>query len=74
MTIGYENPGDDAILPRAWDHIGTLVRDADGDGVLSARDVMRHMGFLGLADEPLSVHGHVRLRIYRWRAAPRRAR
>lgn len=74
VTIGYENPGDDAILPRAWDHIGTLVRDSDGDGVLSARDVMRHMGFLGLADEPLSVHGHVRLRIYRWRAAPRRAR
>ncbi len=71
VTIGYENPGDDAELPRTWDHIGTLVRD-DGDGVLSARDVMRHMGFMGLSDEPLSVHGHVRLRIYRWRAAPGR--
>lgn len=72
VTIGYANPGDDAILPRAWDHIGTLVRDADGDGLLSAGDVLRHMGFLGLSDEPLSVHGHVRLRVYRWRAAPRR--
>lgn len=71
VTIGYENPGDDAELPRTWDHIGTLVRDADGDGVLSTRDVLRHMGFEGLVDEPLSVHGRVRLRVYRWLAAPR---
>jgi hypothetical protein len=74
VTIGYENPGDDAQLPRAWDHIGTLVRDADGDGVLSAGDVLRHMGFLGLADQPMSVHGHVRLRVYRWRSAHRHGR
>ncbi len=71
VTIGYENPGDDAQLPRTWDHIGTLVRDADGDGVLSAGDVLRHMGLPGLADQPLAIHGHVRLRVYRWRAAPR---
>jgi hypothetical protein len=72
VTIGYENPGDDAELPRAWDHIGALVRDADGDGVLSSGDIVRHMSFDGLSDDPLSVHGHVRLRVYRWRAAPRR--
>jgi hypothetical protein len=72
VTIGYENPGDDAELPRAWDHIGALVSDADGDGVLSIRDVVRHMSFDGLADDPLSAHGHVRLRVYRWRSAPRR--
>ena len=71
VTIGYENPGDDAELPRAWDHIGTLVRDADGDGVLGVGDILRHMGFEGLADQALSVHGHVRLRVYRWRRAPR---
>ncbi len=72
VTIDYENPGDGAALPRAWDHIGALVRDDDGDGVLSSGDVLRHMGFLGLTDQPLRVHGHVRLRVYRWRASPRR--
>jgi hypothetical protein len=71
VTIGYENPGDDAELPRAWDHIGALVRDADGDGVLSLGDIVRHMSFDGLSDDPLSRHGHVRLRVYRWRSAPR---
>jgi hypothetical protein len=66
VTIGYENPGDDALLPRAWDHIGTLVRD-DGDGFLDGGDLLRHMSTEGLDDEPLSAHGHVRLRVYRWR-------
>jgi hypothetical protein len=72
VTIDYENPGDAADLPRAWDHIGTLVADADGDGVVSSGDVVRHMSFMGLSDDPLRVHGHVRLRVYRWRAPPRR--
>lgn len=72
VTIGYENPGDDALLPRAWDHIGAVVSDADGDGVLSAGDVVRHMSTAGLADEPLASHGRVRLRLHRWRERGRR--
>lgn len=67
VTIDYASPGDDALLPRAWDHIGALVSDADGDGVLSTGDVVRHMSTMGLADEPLAHHGSVRLRVYRWR-------
>jgi hypothetical protein len=35
--------------------------------VLGADDLVRHMGLRGLVDEPLARHGHVRLRIWRWR-------
>jgi hypothetical protein len=67
LTIDYLGPGDDAELPRPWDHIGALVSD-DGDGVLDGGDVLRHMGMLGLVDEPLRDHGRIRLRVHRFRA------
>lgn len=66
VTIDYLGPGDDAALPRPWDHIGALVAD-DGDGVLDGDDVLRHMGMLGLVDEPLRDHGRIRLRVHRFR-------
>lgn len=66
LTIDYGGEGDDALLPRAWDHIGALVRD-DGDGVLDGGDVLRHMGLMGLVDEPLTAHGPIRLRLFRFR-------
>jgi len=71
VTIDYaDDPGH--ALPRAWDHIGALVEDGKGangaaNGVLDGADVMRHMGFRGLHDEPLASQGPIRLRIWRWR-------
>jgi hypothetical protein len=58
-------------LPRPWDHVGALLEDRGpggrADGVLGPEDLVRHMGLRGLVDEPLARHGHVRLRIWRWR-------
>jgi len=71
VTIDYaDDPGN--ALPRAWDHIGALVEDGrgpngKGDGILGGADVMRHMGFRGLHDEPLASQGAIRLRVWRWR-------
>jgi len=66
VTIDYADDPD-AALPRAWDHIGALVRD-DGDGVLSPNDTLRHMGGRGLEDSAL-VHGvPMRVVVWRWRA------
>lgn len=70
LAIDYADDPD-GQLPRAWDHIGALLRD-DGpegrpDGVLGPEDLLRHMGRRGLMDEPLARHGSVRLRIWRWR-------
>jgi len=57
------------LLPRAWDHIGALVRDADQGrrGVLDGADLLRHMGRRGLTDAPLTTQGAIRLRIWRWK-------
>lgn len=57
------------MLPRAWDHIGTLVSDAEGPGRghLDGQDILRHMGRRGLTDQPLTAQGRIRLRIWRWR-------
>lgn len=62
------------MLPRAWDHIGTLVSDAEGEGAgfLDGADILRHMGRRGLTDQPLTAQGQIRLRIWRWRASTRR--
>ncbi|MCU0676899.1 MAG: hypothetical protein MUE69_29435 [Myxococcota bacterium] len=68
-------------LPRPWDHVGAVLEDRGpevpgrrgqpptgrADGILGADDLVRHMGLRGLVDEPLARHGHVRLRIWRWR-------
>ena len=82
LRFGHEvRPGDllaidyaddpDGQLPRPWDHVGAVLEDRgpDGhaDGVLGPDDLVRHMGLRGLVDEPLARHGHVRLRIWRWR-------
>ncbi|MEZ4410317.1 MAG: hypothetical protein R3A52_28130 [Polyangiales bacterium] len=66
VTIDY---ADDAgrSLPRAWDHIGALVTDRDGDGVLSGGDTLRHEGSLGLTDTPLLHGGPMRVVLWRWR-------
>ncbi len=69
VTIDYaDDPG--ASLPRAWDHIGALVRD-DGDGVLSPGDTLRHMGGHGLEDTPLVHGGPMRVVVWRWRTRAR---
>jgi hypothetical protein len=65
LAIDYTDDPD-GDLPRAWDHIGVLVRDADADGLLGASDIVRHMGNDGLTDEPLSAQGSIRFRVWRW--------
>lgn len=70
VAIDYADDPD-GQLPRPWDHVGAVLEDRgpDGraDGVLGPDDLVRHMGLRGLVDEPLARHGHVRLRIWRWR-------
>jgi hypothetical protein len=70
LAIDYADDPD-GQLPRPWDHVGAVLEDRgpDGraDGVLGPDDLVRHMGLRGLVDEPLARHGHVRLRIWRWR-------
>ncbi len=70
MAIDYADDPD-GELPRAWDHIGALLRDSGPggrpDGVLGGDDLLRHMGRRGLVDEPLHRHGSVRLRVWRWK-------
>jgi hypothetical protein len=68
VTIDYSAEGAGRALPRAWDHIGALVRDANGDGVLDAGDVLRHMGGHGLVDTPMMHGGPMRIVLWRWRA------
>jgi len=70
VTIDYADDPD-ASLPRAWDHIGALVRD-DGDGALSPNDTLRHMGGRGLEDSALVHGGPMRVVVWRWRARARR--
>jgi hypothetical protein len=65
FAIDYADP--DSRLPRAWDHIGALGRDADGDGVLSAGDTLRHMAPSGLVDSPIDSQAPMRFRVWRWR-------
>lgn len=70
LAIDYANDGSDLVLPRAWDHIGVLLEDAEGEGapgVLDGADVLRHMSLRGLTDQALSSHGRIRLRIWRWK-------
>ncbi|UJR79592.1 hypothetical protein [Sandaracinus amylolyticus] len=62
LAIGYVHAGE---LPRAWDHIGALVRD-DGDGSLDGDDVLRHMTHRGLADRTLRQEGEIRVRVWRF--------
>jgi hypothetical protein len=70
VAIDYADDPD-GQLPRPWDHVGAILDDrgpeGHADGVLGAEDLVRHMGLRGLVDEPLARHGHVRLRIWRWR-------
>lgn len=67
VTIDYaDDPGND--LPRAWDHIGALVRDGDDSSSLSVGDVLRHMGPRGLEDTALVHGGPMRVVLWRWRA------
>ncbi len=70
VAIDYADDPD-GQLPRPWDHVGAVLEDRGpegrADGVLGAEDLVRHMGLRGLVDEPLARHGHVRLRIWRWR-------
>ena len=47
VTIDYVGAGDEA-LPRAWDHIGALVADRNGNGVLDGADTLRHEAATGL--------------------------
>lgn len=65
FAIDYAHPN--SRLPRAWDHIGALVGDTDGDGLLSARDLLRHMAPVGLVDSPIAGQAPMRFRIWRWR-------
>jgi hypothetical protein len=66
VTFDFVGEGDEALLPRAWDHVGALVSD-DGDGYLDAGDVVRHMAHAGLLDQPLAAMAPVRLRLFRFR-------
>jgi hypothetical protein len=66
VTFDFVGAGEESLLPRAWDHVGALVQD-DGDGVLGASDVVRHMAHVGLLDQPLSSMAPVRLRLFRFR-------
>ena len=67
VAIDYVEEGAARELPRAWDHVGALVRDEGVSGVLDVEDVLRHMGHRGLTDEPLRAQGRARLRVWRWR-------
>lgn len=55
--------------PRAWDHIGALVRDDNGDGALDGADILRHMGGRGLEDATFLHAGPMQIAVWRWRAA-----
>lgn len=70
VVINYEDDPS-GQLPRRWDHIGALVRDRGpggaANGLLDGADVIRHMGYYGLTDAPLSTQGRIRLRVWRWR-------
>ncbi len=65
LAIDYTTAG--AQLPRPWDHIGALLGDADGDGLLGGADALRHMTPRGLLDRPLSNEGPIRFRVWRLR-------
>jgi hypothetical protein len=69
--------GDDPeqSLPRAWDHVGALVGDAEegARGVFDASDAYRNMTGLGVRDVALSRELPLRVRVWRWKA-PRRPR
>lgn len=65
VAIDYAHPN--SQLPRAWDHIGALVHDADRDGLLSPADTLRHMAPTGLSDHPLTSQAPARLRLHRLR-------
>lgn len=65
VAIDYAHPN--SQLPRAWDHIGALVRDTDADGLLSPADTLRHMAPTGLSDHPLTTQSPARLRLHRLR-------
>lgn len=70
LAIDYANDGSDIVLPRAWDHIGVLLEDhatEGAPGILDGKDVLRHMSLRGLTDQPLTAHGRIRLRIWRWK-------
>jgi hypothetical protein len=66
VTFDFVGAAEEALLPRAWDHVGALVSD-DGDAVLGPGDLVRHMAHVGLIDQPLSVMSPVRMRLYRFR-------
>lgn len=65
LAIDYS--GSDEVLPRPWDHIGALLEDRGEAGVLDGADLLRHMGRRGLTDGPLTDHGPIRGRLWRWR-------
>lgn len=67
VTLGYQDdPGNS--LPRAWDHIGALVRDDNHDGALDGADILRHMGGRGLEDTTFLHAGPMQIAVWRWRA------
>lgn len=66
VAIDYADDADHS-LPRAWDHIGALVADTNGDGVLDGGDTLRHEGSHGLVDTPLRHAGAMRVALWRWR-------
>ncbi|RLB55474.1 MAG: hypothetical protein DRJ42_06215 [Deltaproteobacteria bacterium] len=65
FAIDYTTAG--AQLPRPWDHIGALLGDTNGDGLLGGADALRHMTPRGLLDRPLSNEGPIRFRVWRLR-------
>lgn len=72
VTIDYAEDGGRS-LPRAWDHIGALVADANGNGLLDGEDTLRHEGGAGLIDTRLRHAGAMRVVLWRWRGGlPRR--
>lgn len=67
FAIDYTVAG--AQLPRPWDHIGALLGDADGAGilgVLDGADLLRHMTPGGLLDRSLGSEGPIRFRVWRF--------
>ncbi len=66
FAIDYARPG--SRLPRAWDHIGALTGDTDGDGRLGGADRLRHMTPLGLVDWPIEREAPIRFRVWRLHA------
>jgi hypothetical protein len=67
VTLGYQSDPENS-LPRAWDHIGALVRDENRDGVLDGADILRHMGGRGLEDTHVLHGGPMQIALWRWRA------